>query len=96
MTAKLPVDAPRSRVIKALENLGFRLVREREHIAMIRENPDGSKTPLTMPGHLKIKGGLFIGLQSDIGLWAMNSPKFSKPPSQADFHPIPQKRAPRR
>ena len=26
-------------------------VREKEHIAMIRENPDGSKTPLIMPNH---------------------------------------------
>jgi hypothetical protein len=26
------------------------------HISMIRENPDGSKTPLTMPNHKRIKG----------------------------------------
>jgi predicted RNA binding protein YcfA (HicA-like mRNA interferase family) len=54
--AHFPIDAPKLKVIKALELLGFSLVREREHIAMIRENADGSKTPLTLPNHSKIKG----------------------------------------
>jgi len=53
--AKFPVDASKTKVIKALEILGFRSVREREHISMVRENSDGSKTPLTMPNHPKIK-----------------------------------------
>ena len=52
---KFPVDAPKRRVVKTLEILGFRMVREREHIAMIRENPDGTKTPLTMPNHPTLK-----------------------------------------
>jgi len=31
-------------------------VREREHIAMLRQNPDGTRTPLTMPNHPHING----------------------------------------
>ena len=53
--AKFPIDAPKRRVIKVLEILGFRIVGEREHISMLLENPDGSKTPLTLPNHRKIK-----------------------------------------
>ena len=53
--AKFSADAKKQKVIKALEILGFQVVREKEHISMIRFNSDGSKTPLTMPNHPKIK-----------------------------------------
>ena len=53
--AKFPIDAPKQRVIRALEILGFALVQEGNHIAMLRENADGTSTPLTMPNHRRIK-----------------------------------------
>ena len=53
--SKFPVDAPTREVVKALERLGFESVREGNHIAMVRENPDGSRAPLTMPNHRTIK-----------------------------------------
>jgi hypothetical protein len=46
--SKFPIDAPKGNVLRTLETLGFRIVREKEHISMERKNPDGSKTPLTM------------------------------------------------
>ena len=53
---KFPVDAPKAKVIRDLDALGFQLVREREHIEMSRTNADGSTTPLTLPNHPRIKG----------------------------------------
>lgn len=53
---KFPKDASKRKVIKTFKGLGFRTVRVGKHISMLRENPDGSKTPLTMPNHTKIKG----------------------------------------
>lgn len=65
---KFPVDAPKRKVVKTLEMLGFKIVREREHIAMIRENPDGSRTPLTMPNHPKIKAPTLRAICTQSGI----------------------------
>ena len=66
--AKFPIDAPRDRVMRAFEYLGFRLVREGNHIAMSRDNADGSSTPLTMPNHRTLKSSTLRTILTQIGV----------------------------
>ena len=65
---KFPVDAPIEEVTRALNQLGFKLLREGNHIALVRENQDGSKTPLTMPNHRKIKGSTLRTILNQAGI----------------------------
>ena len=65
---KFPPDAPIRNVIRALERLGFRLVREGNHIAMARENADGTRTPLTMPNHRTLKSSTLRTILTQSGI----------------------------
>ena len=65
---KFPIDAPKQRVIKTLEILGFRIIREREHISMERLNPNGTKTPLTLPNHPRIKASTLRTICTQSGI----------------------------
>lgn len=66
--AKFPADAPKQKVMRALEALGFQMVREREHISMLRVNPDGSRTPLTMPNHRTLKASTLRTICAQAGI----------------------------
>ena len=66
--SKFPVDAPKNKVVRTFELMGFSLVREKEHIAMVRESPDGTRTPLTMPNHKKIKGSTLRTICAQAGI----------------------------
>ena len=68
MIQKFPVDAPKRKVIKTLELLGFKIIREKEHISMLREESDGRKTPLTMPNHNNIKASTLRTIRTQIGI----------------------------
>ena len=55
-------------MLKTLKNLGFEIVREKEHISMIRINIDGTKTPLTLPNHSIINGAILRLICSQAGI----------------------------
>lgn len=65
---KFPVDAPIDKVLTALESLGFKLVRRANHISMVRDNPDGSRTPLTIPNHRTIKSSTLRTILTQSGI----------------------------
>ncbi|EDZ96455.1 hypothetical protein AmaxDRAFT_0786 [Limnospira maxima CS-328] len=59
---------PPKQKYKALEMLGFSIVREKEHISMIRQNTDGTRTPLTLPNHKLIKGSTLRSICTQSGI----------------------------
>ena len=65
---KFPIDAPLQGVIRALQLLGFELVREGTHIAMRRVHPNGTATPLTIPNHPRLKGSTLWTILTQSGI----------------------------
>lgn len=54
---RFPADAPADRVLRALAALGFAVVRSGNHVSLARTEPDGTVTPMTLPGHSTLKAG---------------------------------------
>ena len=65
---KFPSDAPIRKVLKSLGILGFSMVREGNHIAMVRDNFNGTKTPLTMPNHPTLKSSTLRTILNQTGI----------------------------
>ena len=65
---QFPVDVPINKIIKIFELLGFDLVRKGNHIAMARENPDGTRTTMTIPNHRTIKSSTLRTILTQTGI----------------------------
>jgi predicted RNA binding protein YcfA (HicA-like mRNA interferase family) len=66
--AKFPIDCPQSRVLRALGALGFEVIRLGNHIALSRSEADGTRTPLTLPGHKVIKSSTLRAALTQSGI----------------------------
>ena len=65
---KFPHDVPQRKVLKAPGALRFEVVRTGNHIALVRNNPGGTTTPLTMPNHPKLKGPTLRSICTQAGI----------------------------
>lgn len=63
-----PCDALVRKVIQTFIRLGFRVVREGNHISMVRENHDSTSTPLTMLNHRSIKRSTLRTILTQAGI----------------------------
>ena len=66
--SRFPRDAPKKKVLKAFRELGFEIIREAEHIALKRWNPDGSTMPMTIPNHRTYKSTTLRMIIAQAGL----------------------------
>lgn len=65
---EFPIDAPITRVKRALELMGFRLVREGSHVSRLERTLTGLRTPLTIPNHLRLKSSTLRTILTHAGI----------------------------
>ncbi len=68
MTTSIPDSAPKDKVIHALENLGYRLVRQGTHISMSCYTSSGIQLPLTIPDIPEFKASTLRMIISRAGI----------------------------
>jgi predicted RNA binding protein YcfA (HicA-like mRNA interferase family) len=67
MNPQLPVVSGRQ-VIKVLERVGYRVVRQRGSHIRLRDESDASHLPVTVPDHRTVKPGLLRQILRDADL----------------------------
>lgn len=65
---RIPRDIPLGRVLKALQSLGFHVVRSGTHIVLVRDEPDGTVTGLAIPSHRRVKGVTLLSAVTRAGV----------------------------
>lgn len=68
IASSIPEVAPKDKVIHALENLGYRLVRQGTHISMSCYTHSGIQIPLTIPDIPEFKASTLRMIISRAGI----------------------------
>src|SRR5947209_13315417 len=79
---QFPIEDRKARIISTFERLGFEVVREGDHVSMVRVNDDGTQTPLMIPNQARIKGSTLRVICSKAGV---SRDEFLRAYEQADL-----------